>query len=182
MSSLKDMNVMPSAYHEDWSREKPRQFWDPSRKLLKSIRTYQRLKKKTSVWALLLRKLCVIRHRFWSVVTGAEIQLTTSIGGGLMIPHPNGIVIHPRVEIGSNCMIFQQVTLGATDGGEVPKLGGNVLVGAGAKVLGAISVSDNVQIGANAVVLSSVSDGETVVGIPAKVAGHLLSREEGGVV
>lgn len=77
MSSLKDMNAMPSAYHEDWSREKPQQFWDPSRKLLKSIRTYQRLQKNTAVWALLLRKLCVMRHRFWSVVTGVEIHLNS---------------------------------------------------------------------------------------------------------
>jgi len=85
-----------------------------------------------------------------------------------MIPHPNGIVIHPRVEIGSNCMIFQQVTLGVTHDGGVPKLGGNVLVGAGAKVLGAVFVSDNVWIGANAVVLKSVLNGVTVVGMPAK--------------
>ena len=167
MSSLEDMNAMPSAYHEDWSREKPRQFWDPSRKLLKSIRTYQRLQKKTSIWAFLLRKLCVLRHRFWSVVTGAEIHLDSKISGGLLIPHPNGIVIHPNVEIGVNCLIFQQVTVGAAHGG-IPKIGGHVDVGAGAKILGDIVIGNHVCVGANAVVLRSVIDGKTVVGIPAK--------------
>jgi len=161
------MNTMASAYHEDWSREKPRQFWDPSRKLLKSIRTYQRLQKKTSIWAFLLRKLCVLRHRFWSVVTGAEIHLNSKISGGLLIPHPNGIVIHPNVEIGANCLIFQQVTVGAAHGG-IPKIGGHVDIGAGAKILGDIVIGDHVCVGANAVVLRSVIDGKTVVGIPAK--------------
>ena len=60
----------------------------------------------------LLCKILVIRHRFWSVVTGADIPLNCQIGGGLLIPHPNGIVIHPDAKIGVNCLIFQQVTLG----------------------------------------------------------------------
>ena len=117
---------------------------------------------------MLLRRLAVLRHRFWSIVTGAEIPLNCRISGGLMIPHPNGIVIHPDSEIGPNCFILQQVTLASNPGG-APRLGGNVLVGSGAKLLGDISIGDNARIGANAVVLQDVPAGATAVGVPARI-------------
>jgi serine O-acetyltransferase len=109
-------------------------------------------------------------HRFWSAVTGADIPLNTSIGGGLLIPHPNGIVIHPEARIGPNCLILQQVRrgVGGTRTG-TPQLGGHVDIGAGAKVLGGIVLGDHSKIGANAVVLSHVPSHATAVGIPAKV-------------
>jgi len=153
--------------HADWSREVPLQFWDPGRKLLKCIRTYQKLRQKRNPWSFMLKKLCVLRHRFWSIVSGAEIHLNSHIAGGLLIPHPNGIVIHPDAEIGVNCLIFQQVTIGTANGG-IPKIGVHADIGAGAKVLGGITIGDYVRIGANAVVVSSVEDGTTVVGVPAK--------------
>lgn len=84
-----------------------------------------------------------------------------------MIPHPNGIVFHPDAEIGPNCLIFQQVTLG-TNGDGLPKIGGHVDIGAGAKILGRVVVGDHARIGANAVVTRDVKTGVTVVGIPAK--------------
>jgi len=161
------MGEAPSATVEDWSRERPRKFWDPSRKLLKSIRVYQKNRNDTSLWSLIICKLCVLEHRFWSVVTGAEIHLNAKISGGLMIPHPNGIVIHPDVEIGPNCLIFQQVTVGMVKGG-IPQIGGHVDIGAGAKVLGGITIGDHACIGANAVVMDSVAEGQTVVGVPAR--------------
>ncbi len=165
---MKDNEMGPSPYIEDWSRETPKRFWDPGPKLLKSIRTYQRLRKSSTPWFFLARQLCVLRYRFWSVVSGAEIPLNTRIAGGLLITHPNGIVIHNEVEIGPNCLIFQQVTIGGPlKGGGVPRLGGNVMVGAGAKVLGNITIGDNVRIGANAVVVNSVQGGLTVAGVPA---------------
>lgn len=102
-----------SAEVPDWSRERPRQFWDPGRKLLLTVRRYQ-----------LCCKFIVLLHRFWSVVTGAEIPLTCQIGGGLLVPHPNGIVIHPDVRIGVNCLIFHQVTLGSRGRSLVPEIGG----------------------------------------------------------
>jgi serine O-acetyltransferase len=114
----------------------------------------------------------VLRYRWWSIVTGADIPLTTSIGGGLLMPHPNGIVIHPDVVIGPNCLIFQQVTLGSNGRG-CPKIGGHVDIGAGAKILGPIQIGANVRIGANAVVLHDVPDGATVVGIPGKIVKAL---------
>ncbi len=118
----------------------------------------------------MLRKWIVLRHRFWSIATGADIPLNALIGGGLLIPHPNGIVIHPDSEIGPNCLIFQQVTIGHSGGG-VPRIGGHVDIGAGAKLLGPITIGDHVRVGANAVVTHDVPSGKTVAGIPARIIG-----------
>jgi serine O-acetyltransferase len=159
-----------SATTADWSREVPRCPWDPGRKLLKSIRDYQRVSQKAGVCSALLKKVIVLRHRFWSIVTQSEIDLTCRIEGGLLLTHPNGIVIHPKVTIGPNCLIFHQVTLGT--GGSipgVPSIGGHVDIGAGAKVLGGVKIGDHVKIGANAVVLCDVPDGSVAVGVPARV-------------
>lgn len=147
----------------DWSRERKRFFqWDPGRSLLASVRAYQ-----GGGW--LKRRVAVVRHRFWSAVTGAEIPLNAVIGGGLLIPHPNGIVIHPRSVIGPNCLIFQQVTVGTVAGSGAPVIGAHVDVGAGAKILGGVRVGTGARIGANAVVLDDVPVGATAVGIPARV-------------
>jgi serine O-acetyltransferase len=120
--------------------------------------------------ALVTSKWHVLAHRFWSVVTGADIPLTCQLGGGLLLPHPNGVVIHPEASIGPNCLIFQQVTIGS--GGKnagLPVIGGHVDIGAGAKILGGIRIGDDAKIGANAVVLCDVPAGMTAVGIPARV-------------
>jgi serine O-acetyltransferase len=156
-----------SAETADWSREKPRKLWDPSRRLLAAIRGYQRNRKRGS-WATACRKFWVLQHRFWSVITQAEIDLNCEIGGGLLIPHPNGIVIHPAVKIGPNCLIFQQVTIGSRKGKGVPVIGGHVDIGAGAKILGDIVLHDHSAVGANAVVTSDVPPRTTVVGMPAR--------------
>jgi len=84
------------------------------------------------------------------------------------LPHPNGVVIHPSVVIGPNCLIFQQVTLGMAHGG-VPTLGGHVDVGAGAKVIGRVRLGDHSNVGANAVVTIDVPEGATAVGVPARI-------------
>lgn len=159
---------MISATEPDWQREKPIRFWDPSRKLLKSIRDYQKYHYKNNYLTPFYKKFAVIRHRFWSVVTGADIPLNAQIAGGLLIPHPNGIVIHPKAIIGPNCLIFQQVTIGMKGGG-IPQIGGHVDIGAGAKILGEIIIGNHVCIGANAVVINDIEDRCTVVGIPAQV-------------
>jgi serine O-acetyltransferase len=169
------METVPSeisASAADWSRERKALFdWVPSRSLLASIRAYQ-LHAASRAWlSVLLRFVAVLRHHFWSVVTGADIPLNCRLGGGLLLPHPNGVVIHPEVEIGPNCLLFQQVTLGMGNGG-VPKLEGHVDVGAGAKILGAITIGSHAKIGANAVVLSDVPSRATAVGVPAKIVPH----------
>jgi serine O-acetyltransferase len=154
----------------DWSREKPRRFWDPSRKLLLTIRHYQYWYNKRGMLPSLFRRLVVLRYRFWSVVTGSEIDLTAQIGGGLLLPHPNGVIIHPKAKIGINCLIYQQVTIGTgEDGGEgVPVIEGHVRIYAGAKILGPIHVGAHATIGANTVVLVDVPDAATVIGALAR--------------
>ena len=158
-----------SATVPDMSREaKPFFAWMPSRSLLAAIRAHQRARASRAPWAPLLRKWAALRHVFWSVVSGADIPVTCRIEGGLMLPHSNGVVIHPDARIGPNCLFFQQVTIGVAHGG-VPHIEGHVDIGAGAKVLGAITVGAHARIGANAVVVDDVPPGATVVGIPARI-------------
>jgi serine O-acetyltransferase len=155
-----------SATEPDWSRE---QLPTPGARLIRAIRRYQHWHA-AGPWALPLRKLAALRIRRLNRLCAAEVPPTLHAGGGLMFPHPNGIVIHPDARLGVNCMIFQQVTLG-TGGPKpgAPTLGAHVDVGAGAKILGGVTIGDHAKIGANAVVLSDVPPGATAVGIPAKI-------------
>jgi serine O-acetyltransferase len=161
-----------SATQPDWSREKC-QFcrWEPSKRLIRSIRRYQKWRGKAGPVGWLISKWAVLSHRFWSIICGADIPLNVALGGGISMPHPNGIVINPGSEIGVNCLILQQVTIGYSGGKRVgnPKIGGHVDIGAGAKVLGNVTIGDHAKIGANAVVLCDVPQGATAVGIPARV-------------
>lgn len=159
----------------DWSREALRPGeWSPGKRLLASIRAYQRHAARRGMWAWLARRVAVLRHRFWSVVSGADIPLNSRIGGGLLLPHPNGVVIHPAATIGPNCLLLQQVTLGTNTDSRVPVLAGHVDVGAGAKLLGGITVGAHAVIGANAVVLTDVPSGAVAVGVPARVVRRLV--------
>lgn len=158
-----NVNLVP-----DWSREqKSFLSWCPSRSLLASIRAYQKWSISASPFAIIFKKIAVVRHIFWSILTGADIPLNCKIGGGLLIPHPQGIVIHPDAVIGQNCLIFQQVTIGTRNDSSPPRVGDHVDIGAGAKILGSINIGNHAKIGANAVVLTSVQKGKTAVGIPA---------------
>lgn len=160
----------PSADIPDWSRErKSRLVWNPSRSLLASIRAYQSLASLQDPFSAFLKKWAVVRYRFWSVVTGADIPVNSKIEGGLLLPHPNGIVIHPDARIGPNCLIFQQVTIGTRGEGGAPAIGGHVDIGAGAKILGPVKIGNHVLIGANAVVMTDVPDNCIAVGVPAIV-------------
>jgi serine O-acetyltransferase len=163
-----------SATEPDWTREQIRGFWDPGRKLLRAVRKYQTAKQRGTVFAVLFSKYWVLNHWFWSLITQSEIHLNCHIEGGLLLPHPTGIIIHPASKIGPNCLIFQHVTLA----GEV-KLGGHCDIGAGAKILGPVKLGQHVQVGANAVVLRDVADGSTVVGIPAVEVSPGRKRDEG---
>jgi serine O-acetyltransferase len=154
----------------DWTREKPRRFWDPSRKLLLAIRRYQYWLNKGGILSAFFRRLVVLRYRFWSVVTGSDIALTAQMGGGLLLPHPNGVVIHPKAKIGINCLIHQQVTIGTKEDGreDVPVIEGHVKIYSGAKILGPIHLGAHATIGANAVVLVDVPENATVVPVSAR--------------
>lgn len=104
--------------------------------------------------------------------TGIEIHPAAQIGKGLFIDHGMGVVIGETTQIGDNCTLYQGVTLGGTGkdhGKRHPTLGNNVLVGAGAKVLGPFTVGDNARVAAGAVVLDAVPEDATAVGVPARV-------------
>ena len=104
--------------------------------------------------------------------TGIEIHPGAKIGKRLVIDHGMGIVIGETAEIGDDCLIYHGVTLGGTGkdvGKRHPTIGNNVLIGAGAKVLGPFTVGNNSRIAANSVVLSEIPDDSTAVGVPARV-------------
>lgn len=108
-------------------------------------------------------------NRFW---TGIEIHPGAKIGRRFVIDHGMGIVIGETAEIGDDCLLYHGVTLGGTGkdhGKRHPTLGNNVMVSAGAKVLGPFKVGDNSRIAANAVVLSEIPPEATAVGVPARV-------------
>lgn len=106
-------------------------------------------------------------------ITGIEIHPGATIGKNLFIDHGMGVVIGETTIIGDNVTLFQGVTLGGTGkekGKRHPTLGDNIVVGAGAKVLGNIVIGDNVSVGANAVVIRDVPPNSTVVGVPGRIA------------
>ena len=110
--------------------------------------------------------------QFCRFLTGIEIHPGAEIGKGLFIDHGMGVVIGETTVIGDNCTIYQGVTLGGTGkdkGKRHPTLGNNIMIGAGAKVLGPLTVSDNSKIAAGAVVLADIPEHSTAVGVPAKV-------------
>ncbi|MBI4654157.1 MAG: cysteine--tRNA ligase [Nitrospirae bacterium] len=118
-------------------------------------------------------------------LTGIEIHPCAKIGAGFFIDHGMGVVIGETSEIGENATLYQGVTLGGTGkekGKRHPTLGNNVVVGTGAKILGAITIGDNVAIGANSVVLKSIPGNSIVVGVPGRVTKKRIIRmttEEG---
>jgi len=112
-------------------------------------------------------------------LTGIEIHPGAELGEGLFIDHGMGVVIGETTEIGDNCSLFQGVTLGGTSTKRTkrhPTLGNNVVVGAGANLIGAIHVGNNARIGAGSVVATSVPDNATVVGVP----GHIVAFHDPG--
>ncbi len=113
----------------------------------------------------------LISH-FTRFFTGVEIHPGARIGKGVFIDHGMGVVIGETSEIGDRCLLYQGVTLGGTgkeSGKRHPTLESNVVVGAGAKVLGGISVGTNTRIGAGSVVVKNVAANSTVVGIPGRI-------------
>lgn len=116
----------------------------------------------------------MISH-FGRFITGIEIHPGAKIGSGFFIDHGMGVVIGETAEVGDNVTLYQGVTLGGTGkekGKRHPTLKDNVLVGVGAKVLGAITIGEGAQIGGGAVVLRDVPEHATAVGVPAKVVSY----------
>jgi len=108
--------------------------------------------------------------------TGIEIHPGATIGKGLFIDHGNGVIIGETTIIGENCTLYQGVTLGGTgkeQGKRHPTIGNNVMISAGAKVLGSFTIGDNSKIGAGSVVLAEVPPGSTVVGVPGRIVKRI---------
>ena len=116
------------------------------------------------------------------IITGIEIHPKARIGKRFFIDHGEGVVIGETTIIGDDVLIYQQVTLGGTGsehGKRHPTIGNNVIIGAGAKVLGNITIGDNVRIGAGSVVIEDVPDNSTVVGIPGRVVHQKIMTQDG---
>lgn len=116
------------------------------------------------------------------IITGIEIHPAAQIGRRFFIDHGEGVVIGATTIIGDDVLIYQQVTLGGTGkehGKRHPTLGNNVIVGAGAKVLGNITLGDFVRVGAGSVVVENVPEHSTVVGVPGRVVQQKILDENG---
>ena len=126
-------------------------------------------------WELNLKLIARIISNFSRFFTGIEIHPAVKIGKNLFIDHGMGIVIGETTVIGNNVTIYQGVTLGGTKWEKKkrhPNISNNVIIGAGAKVLGPISVGKNSKIGANSVVTKNVPSNTVVIGIPARVVDN----------
>lgn len=141
-------------------------FLYPSFRVMLSYRRAHRLYKKGHYfWARWISQHAARK-------TGIEIHPGAQIGKGLFIDHGTGVIIGETTVIGDNCTLYQGVTLGGTgkeQGKRHPTLGNNVMVSAGAKVLGSFRIGDNSKIGAGSVVLEEVPPNSTVVGVPGRV-------------
>jgi serine O-acetyltransferase len=118
------------------------------------------------------------------VLTGIEIHPAAKIGSGLFIDHGMGVVIGETAEVGENVTLLQGVTLGGTSlkrEKRHPTLGDNVVVGAGAKIIGAFKIGDGSRIGAGSVVVREVPTNSVVVGVPGRVTYRDGQRVAGGI-
>ncbi|MEO7743729.1 MAG: serine O-acetyltransferase [Usitatibacter sp.] len=129
-----------------------------------------------AMWKMGLRWLARLFSHFTRFVTGIEIHPGAAIGRRVFIDHGMGVVIGETAEIGDGCTLYHGVTLGGVSwnkGKRHPTLGNDVVVGAGAKILGPFTVGDGAKVGSNSVVVKAVPAGATVVGIPARVVEHV---------
>ena len=124
------------------------------------------------LWRWRLKLLARVLAQLTRWLTGIEIHPGATIGNRFFIDHGMGVVIGETAEIGDDCTLYHGVTLGGTSWEKAkrhPTLGKNVVVGAGAKILGPIIIGDNARVGSNSVVVKDVPAGATVVGIPGRI-------------
>lgn len=137
------------------------------------------------LWKKKLRFLALLLGSISKLLTKVEIHPGAQIGERFFIDHGTGVVIGETTIIGNDVTIYQGVTLGGTgkeSGKRHPTLGNNIVVGAGAKILGSFNVGDYVNIGANSVVLSDIPDHSTVVGIPGRIVRIKGEKVEDAIV
>jgi len=131
------------------------------------------------LWQAKLKWLARFLSHLGRFLTGIEIHPGATIGRRFFIDHGMGVVIGETAEIGDDCTLYHGVTLGGTswkEGKRHPTLGNGVVVGAGAKILGPITIGDNAKIGSNAVVVKNVPAGATASGIPARILDETTKR------
>lgn len=148
-----------------------------SRNLLAAIQRYQCNTGRGGAMARLSALRGKLAHAFWTAISGSDISRDARIDTSVRFPHLNGVVIHRDAVVEADCIIMQQVTLGQTAAPGAPHVHRGVYIGAGAKVLGAITIGAGARIGANAVVLRDVPADTTVAGIP---AGIVRRRTDSG--
>jgi serine O-acetyltransferase len=130
------------------------------------------------LWESRLKWLARLTSHLGRFLTGIEIHPGARIGRRFFIDHGMGVVIGETAEVGDDCTLYHGVTLGGTSwnkGKRHPTLGNGVVLGAGAKILGPITIGDGARVGSNAVVVKSVPPGTTAIGIPA----HIVEKESG---
>jgi serine O-acetyltransferase len=133
------------------------------------------------LWRYKLRWLARFISTLARWITGIEIHPGAVIGRRFFIDHGMGVVIGETAIIGDDCMLYHGVTLGGTTWDKVkrhPTLKNGVVIGAGAKILGPITLGDNVRVGSNSVVVRSIDDNETVVGIPGRIVREKTEDED----
>lgn len=133
------------------------------------------------LWRYKLRWLARFISTLARWITGIEIHPGAVIGRRFFIDHGMGVVIGETAIIGDDCMLYHGVTLGGTTWDKVkrhPTLKNGVVIGAGAKILGPITLGDNVRVGSNSVVVRSIDDNETVVGIPGRIVRQKAEDED----
>lgn len=120
-----------------------------------------------------------ILYKITQIITGIELPCEVPVGKNFRIDHFGGIIISGYSSFGDNCVIRNGVTIGLKniEDKTAPKIGNRVNIGAGATILGRITIGNNVDIGANAVVIKSVPDNSIAVGIPAKILPKKESRK-----
>jgi serine O-acetyltransferase len=161
---FKNLRQDLKTYNGDWSRQG---FW--------VMIVYRFGRWRYSIKSALVRKpfslWYKIQYKFIQVITGVELPCEVKLGKNFRIDHFGGIIISGYASFGDNCVIRDGVTVGLrrVDDPVAPKIGNNVDIGTGAKVLGEITVGDNVVIGANAVVLDNVPPNSIAVGVPARI-------------
>ena len=134
-----------------------------------------------SLWRIKLRWLARFISTLARWITGIEIHPGAVIGRRFFIDHGMGVVIGETAIIGDDCMLYHGVTLGGTTWDKVkrhPTLKNGVVIGAGAKILGPITLGNNVRVGSNSVVVRSIDDNETVVGIPGRIVRQKTDDED----
>ena len=160
-------------------RKKPKLFGDEIWKFqitLRKTEYYSNLYKSSKKHVILSYLMYRMKFHKQSLKLGFSIPLN-AFGPGLAIVHYGTIVVSTAAKIGKNCRLHEGVNIGATNGSTLaPKIGDNVFIGSGAKIIGDISIADNVAIGANAVVVKSITEVGTYGGIPAKKISDNDSR------